>query len=327
MGDLIPEFSIVLPAHNEAESIAPMCAALHDELAPLGTYEIIFVDDGSTDNTVVELRAAARQPAVRYVSFTRNFGHQPALRAGLNHARGAAVIVMDADFEHPPQVIRELVAQWRAGFKVVGARRIDDPNAVPLLKRATSNLYYRLLDTIGDVRIEPGSADFMLLDRVVVDAVNALDHHDVFLRGIVRWFGYPATSVPFQRGTRRSGQSKYTLTRMVDLAVSGIAGHSLRPLRFAIYLALAFAGMGLLFVVYSVISFYFVQHTVAGWTSIMAAIAILGAAQLLVLGIFGEYLGRILSETRRRPTYIVAETEADRVAAQDQPQTRGGPKG
>jgi dolichol-phosphate mannosyltransferase len=162
---------------------------------------------------------------------------------------------------------------------------------------------------------------------VVVGAVNALDHHDVFLRGIVRWFGYPATSVPFHRGTRRSGQSKYTLTRMVDLAVSGIAGHSLRPLRFAIYLALAFAGMGLLFVVYSVISFYFVQHTVAGWTSIMAAIAILGAAQLLVLGIFGEYLGRILSETRRRPTYIVAETEADRVAAQDQLQTRGGPKG
>ncbi|HZD90985.1 MAG TPA: glycosyltransferase family 2 protein [Pseudolabrys sp.] len=310
---MTPEFSVVLPAHNEAGSITPMCAALRDELAPLGTFEIIFVDDGSTDTTLAEIKAAAaRDPAVRFVSFTRNFGHQPALRAGLRHARGAAVIMMDSDFEHPPEVIRELVAKWREGFKVVGARRIDDRKAVSWSKRVTSTLYYRLLDTIGDVRIEPGSADFMLLDRVAVDAVNALDNQDLFLRGMVRWFGYPETSVPFQRGTRRSGESKYTLARMIELAVSGIAGHSLRPLRFAIYLALGFAGIGLLFIVYSLVSFYFVQHTVAGWTSIMAAIAILGAAQLLVLGIFGEYLGRILSETRRRPNYIVAETEAGR---------------
>lgn len=233
---------------------------------------------------------------------------------------------MDADFEHPPPVIRELVAAWRTGFKVVGARRIDDPKAVSLLKRTTSNLYYRLLDAIGDVRIEPGSADFMLLDRVAVDAVNALDAQDVFLRGMVRWFGYPMASVSFQRGARHSGESKYTLARMIELAVSGIAGHSLRPLRFAIYLALGFAGIGLLFIVYSLISFYFVRHTVAGWTSIMAAIAILGAAQLLVLGIFGEYLGRILSETRRRPTYIIAETEADRPASEP-PQARDSSNG
>ena len=328
MGDDIPEFSVVLPAHNEVDGIVPMCAALQEELAPLGSYEIIFVDDGSTDGTLDTIRAvAAREANVRYVSFTRNFGHQPALRAGLRHARGAAVIMMDADFEHPPQVIRELVAKWRAGFKVVGAQRIDDAKSVSLLKRATSHLYYRLLDSIGDVRIEPGSADFMLIDRVVVDAVNALDNQDVFLRAMVRWFGYPATSVPYQRGTRQSGESKYTLGRMIELAVSGIAGHSLRPLRFAIYLALIFAGIGLLFIVYSIVSFYFVRHTVAGWTSIMAAIAILGAAQLLVLGVFGEYLGRILSETRKRPNYIIAETEADLPVPHERPKARSGTKG
>jgi polyisoprenyl-phosphate glycosyltransferase len=310
-----PEFSIVLPAHNEAGNIAPMCAALKAELAPLGSYEIIFVNDGSTDRTLAAIRAAAREAGVRYVSFTRNFGHQAALRAGLRHARGAALIVMDADFEHPPQLIRELVAKWREGFKVVGAQRIDDAENVSLLKRVTSYLYYRLLDTIGDVRIEPGSADYMLLDRVVVDSVNDLEDHDLFLRGMVRWFGYPLTAVPYHRGVRASGESKYTLRRMIELAVTGIAGHSLRPLRFAIYLALGFAGIGLLFVVYSIVSFYFVQHTVAGWTSIMAAIAILGAAQLLVLGVFGEYLGRILRETRKRPNYIVAETEADKPMA------------
>ncbi len=309
MGDATTELSVVLPAYNEVHSIAPMCAALKEELAPLGSYEIIFIDDGSTDGTLAALRtAAALDPDIRYLSFTRNFGHQQALRAGLRHARGAAVIMMDADFEHPPQVIRELVAQWRAGYKVVGTQRIDDPAQVSLLKRVTSRLYYRLLDAIGDVRIEAGSADFMLIDRVAVDAVNALNDQDVFLRGAVRWFGYPATSVPFRRGTRQGGQSKYTLGPMIELAISGIAGHSQRPLRLAIYLALAFAGIGLLFMAYSLVSFYFVRHTVAGWTSIMAAIAILGAAQLLVLGVFGEYLGRILRETRRRPSYIIAET-------------------
>src|SRR5471032_642536 len=158
-----PEFSIVLPAHNEADNFAPLCAALKAELAALGSYEIIFVNDGSTDRTLDELRAlAASEANVRYVSFTRNFGHQAALRAGLQYARGTAVVVMDSDFEHPPQLIRKLVAKWREGFKVVGAKRIDDTQNVSLLKRVTSTMYYRLLDTIGDVRIEPGSSDYML---------------------------------------------------------------------------------------------------------------------------------------------------------------------
>ncbi len=316
MGDVIPEFSVVLPAHNEAANVAPICAALKAELARLGSYEIIFVDDGSSDGTLDVLRSVAtREPSVRYLLFTRNFGHQAALRAGLQYARGAAVIMMDADFEHPPQTIGALAGQWRSGFQVVGAKRIDDPTSVSFLKRATSNLYYRLLNTIGDVRIEPGSADFMLIDRVVVDAINRLDNRDLFLRGIVRWFGYPSTSVPYKRGTRQNGESKYTLSRMVELAVSGIAGHTLRPLRFAIYMALGFAFIGMLLIAYSIVSYFFVPGTVVGWTSIMAAIAILGAAELLVLGIFGEYLSRILNETRRRPNYIIAETDADPVSA------------
>jgi polyisoprenyl-phosphate glycosyltransferase len=310
-----PEFTIVLPAHNEADNIAPMCAALKTILTALGSYEVIFVDDGSTDRTLESVRAAAREANIRYVSFTRNFGHQAALRAGLHYARGAAVIVMDADFEHPPALIRDLVAKWREGFKVVGAQRIDERKNVSLLKRATSTLYYRLLDAIGDVRMEPGSADYMLLDRLVVDSVNALDDHDLFLRGIVRWFGYPLASVPYYRGVRQSGESKYTFRRMVELAVTGIAGHSLRPLRFAIYLAGGFAGVGFLFIIYSIVGFYFVRHTVAGWSSIIAVVAMLGAAQLLVLGIFGEYLGRILREARKRPNYIVAETETDKTTA------------
>ncbi len=308
-----PEFSIVLPAHNEAANVAPMVAALKTIAAPLGRLEIIFVDDGSSDGTLTALRAASTgDPAVRYVAFTRNFGHQAALRAGLRYARGRAVIVMDADFEHPPELIPELVAAWRAGAAIAATQRNDDEAQVSAGKRLTSRLYYRLLDAIGDVRIAPGSADYMLLDRAVVEIINGLEDQEIFLRGLVRWLGFPMVTVPFSRGLRREGDSKYSLRRMVELAISGIAAHSVRPLRFAIWLALGFAALGMLFVVYSIVSFLFVQHTVAGWTSIMAAIAILGAAQLLVLGIVGEYVGRILRETRRRPSYVVVETEADR---------------
>jgi dolichol-phosphate mannosyltransferase len=302
----------VLPARNEVANIAPMVAALRQVMAPLGRFEIIYIDDGSDDGTLTVLReAAAGDASVRYLSLTRNFGHEAAIRAGLSHARGRAVIVMDADLEHPPAVIPDLVKEWRRGFKIVTAQRVGYELRVPWLKRATSRLYYRVLDVLGDIHIEPGSANFMLLDRVVVDAVNRIEDQDLFLRGVVRWLGYPLISVPFRQSLRQHGASKYSLHRMIELAVTGIALHSVRPLRFAIWLALAFAALGGSFVVYSIVSFLFVRHTVAGWTSIMAAIAILGAAQLLVLGIVGEYVGRILRETRKRPSYVVAETEAD----------------
>jgi dolichol-phosphate mannosyltransferase len=313
-----PDFSIVLPARNEVANIAPMVAALREVMAPLGRFEIIYIDDGSDDGTLTLLRvAAAADPSVRYLSLTRNFGHEAAIRAGLSHARGRAVIVMDADLEHPPALIPDLVKEWRRGFKIVTAQRIGYELTVPWLKRAMSRLYYRVLDALGDINIEPGSVNFMLLDRVVVDAVSRIEEQDLFLRGVVRWLGYPLISVPFRQSLRQHGDSKYSLRRMIELAVTGIALHSVRPLRFAIWLALGFAALGGLFVVYSIVSFFFVRHTVAGWTSIMAAIAILGAAQLLVLGIVGEYVGRILRETRKRPSYVVAETEADREAEAD----------
>ena len=313
-----PDFSIVLPAHNEVANIIPMVTALREVMAPLGRFEIIYIDDGSNDGTLATLRAAAGADAsVRYLSLTRNFGHEAALRAGLAHTRGRAVIVMDADLEHPPALIPDLVKEWRRGFKIVTARRIGYEVNVSWFKRVTSRLYYRVLDALGDIQIEPGSANFMLLDRVVVDAINRMEDQDLFLRGAVRWLGYPLASVPFRQSMRQHGDSKYSLRHMIELAVTGIALHSLRPLRFAIWLALGFAAMGVLLVAYSVMSFLFVRHTVAGWTSIMAAIAILGAAQLLVLGIVGEYVGRILRETRKRPSYVVAETEADRETEAD----------
>jgi glycosyltransferase involved in cell wall biosynthesis len=185
-----PDFSIVLPAYNEAAHVAPMVATLISIMAKLGSAEIIFVDDGSSDGTLAALRAAAANPMVRYVSFTRNFGHQQALRAGLHRARGRAVVVMDADFEHLPELIPELIAAWRSGAKIVATQRIDDKIQVSVLKRLTSQLYYRLLNMISDVRIAPGSADYMLLDRAAVDHINVLEDQDIFLRGLARWFAF-----------------------------------------------------------------------------------------------------------------------------------------
>ncbi|HEV2958210.1 MAG TPA: glycosyltransferase family 2 protein, partial [Xanthobacteraceae bacterium] len=193
-----PEFSFVLPAHNEAQNVAAMAAALAKVAAPLGSHEIVFVDDGSTDDTLAEIKTlAARHDAVRYVSFTRNFGHQAALRAGLHHARGEAVVLMDCDFEHPPEVVPLLVEQWRLGAKVVVTQRMEINGSVSHGKRLTSRLFYRVLALLGDVTIEPGSADFLLLDRAAVDVINGFEDRDVFLRGLVRWLGFPLAKVPY----------------------------------------------------------------------------------------------------------------------------------
>jgi polyisoprenyl-phosphate glycosyltransferase len=311
-----PKLSFVLPAHNEERNIAAIAAQLAEMCKPFGSHELVLVDDGSTDGTLATIRSlAAHDPTVRFVSFTRNFGHQAALRAGLRHARGGAVIVMDCDFEHPVETVPLLVAEWRRGAKIVLTQRLDTNGRTSALKRWSSRMFYRILNALGDVRIEPGSADFMLLDRAAVDVINGLDDQDVFLRGLVRWIGFPTATVAYDQGMRRAGASKYTLWRMVDFAVTGIVAHSVRPLRLAIHLALSFAGIGVLLLVYSFVSFFWIQRTVAGWTSIMAVIAILGSGQFLVLGIIGEYIGRILGETRRRPVYIVAATEADDPAA------------
>jgi dolichol-phosphate mannosyltransferase len=311
-----PTISFVLPAHNEERNVAGIAARLAEIAAPLGCCEILFVDDGSTDGTLAAIRSLARQdPAIRYVSFTRNFGHQAALRAGLRHARGAAVVLMDSDFEHPPEVVPALVAEWRKGTRIVLTRRHDSAERTTPFKRISSRLFYRLFESLGDVQIEAGSADFMLLDRATVDIINQQDDQDIFLRGLVRWLGIPYATVPYVQGLREAGETKYTIRRMVDFAVTGIIAHSIKPLRLTVHLALIFALIGLLLLIYSIVSFLWVRHTVAGWSSLMAVMAILGAGQFLVLGILGEYVGRILRETRRWPIYIVAETEAGEFVA------------
>ena len=314
-----PEVSIVLPAFNEERNIAALAARLAEVLKPLTRYELLFVDDCSRDGTLAEIKAlAGADPRVRYLSFSRNFGHMAALRAGLHHARGNAVVLMDTDFEHPPEIVPRLIEEWKSGAKVVLTRRLPDAQ-LSTLKRASSRWFYRLLSSIGDVEIEPGSSDFILLDREAVDRINAFDDRDIFLRGLVRWLGYKTATVPFTQGRRTAGQSKYSLTRMLDLALMGIVAHTIKPLRIAIHLSLAFAAAGVLMLLYAFVSFLWIGHTVAGWPSVMAAIALFGAGQFLVLGILGEYVGRLVREARNWPVYIVAETETGAPPADARP--------
>lgn len=309
MSQTLPDFSVVLPAYNEERNIAALAQRLTAILEPIGFFELIFVNDCSNDGTLAEIKALTKADGrVRYVSFQRNFGHMAALRAGMRHATGRAVILMDCDFEHPPELVPELIVQWQGGAKVVVTKRESGVEVSPL-KQAASRWFYKFLSAIGDVQIEPGSADFLLIDREAVDTINGFDDRDIFLRGLVRWLGYPMASVTYTQGARREGQSKYSLTRMIDLALMGVVSHTIKPLRIAIHLSLGFAALGALLLVYSIISFLWIHHTVAGWTSIMSALALLGAGQFLVLGIIGEYIGRLVRESRNWPAYIIAETE------------------
>lgn len=302
--------SIVVPAHNEAENLP----ILKEQILEFGgpDVEIIFVDDGSTDSTFEVMKIMAADDArVKFIHLSRNFGHQPALRAGLAYATGDCVISMDADLQHPPRLIPILVGKWHDGYEVVGTLR-QDPASVSPFKRITSSMFYRIINAISDVRIEPGSADFRLLDKKAVAAINTLPETDFFLRGIIPWIGFRTCNIKYTPDERRHGVTKYRFSKMVSFAITGVIANSLQPLRAATFIGGTLGGLAILYALYAVCLLLFSGRAVPGWASIVVAICIVGALQLFMLGIVGEYIGRILREARRRPPYIVSETNISR---------------
>lgn len=315
-----PFLSVVIPAYNEKDNIAPLAAAIGEVLPRGMARELIFVDDGSSDGSLEILRAlAAGDPSVRYISFSRNFGHQAALRAGIEAARGECTVMMDGDFQHPPALIPELIAAYRRGFDIVQTRRLDDESsaaaAAPgrrasLCKRLTSRLFYALVNALSDTRIEPGTADFRLLSRRAREAVLALREHNLFLRGALPWIGLPTAIIDYVPAERRSGVSKYSLSKMFSLALDGITSFSTRPLRLTSFAGLLISGAGFVYALYALAVRLFTNKAVEGWTSLLISVLIIGGIQLLSLGILGEYLGKLFLEAKGRPHYIVAETSA-----------------
>lgn len=320
--------SIVIPAYNEERNLEPLYATLREVLIAVlrdSDWELVVVDDGSSDGTWRVLSAlGAADVRVRGVRLSRNFGHQNALLAGLAAARGHAVITMDADLQHPPSLLPQLIRKWRDGYQIVHAVRRDPPNQ-SWLKRTTSRLYYRLFAFMSGVAIEPGSADFRLLDRQVVDEILKFDEDGLFLRGLVHWVGFNTTSVPFECGQRHAGQSKYGVRKMLTLGWHGMSAFSLMPLRICIAIGLASSMVAFLGVGYAILGWWLDDYAVVpGWASSVAISSFLFGTLFLFLAVLAEYVGRIAVEVRRRPRFVVRETTRPAIAAADARAERHG---
>jgi dolichol-phosphate mannosyltransferase len=319
--------SIVIPAYNEERNLPVLYANLREVLSAASEddFEVVFVDDGSSDRSWETIGAlSADDVRVRGVRLSRNFGHQSALMAGLAAVRGQAVVMMDADLQHPPPVVPQLVRKWREGFQIVHAVRRDPPN-VSWFKRKSSKLYYRLFSFMSGVAIEPGSADFCLLDRQVVDEVLKFEEEGLFLRGLVHWVGYATTSVPFECGERHAGQSKYSLRKMLTLGWHGVSSFSLVPLRIGIAIGLLSSTLAFLGTGYAIVGWWFDDAVVPGWASSVALTSFLFGVLFAFLAVLAEYVGRIVVEVRRRPRYLVRETTRPVLAAADRRAQRRGP--
>ncbi|MEE8104351.1 MAG: glycosyltransferase family 2 protein [Planctomycetota bacterium] len=305
-----PTVSIVVPAFSEAENVAVLHAEVKRAMeSGEHTWELILVDDGSKDTTWQEItKLHAQDERVRGLRLSRNFGHQYALFAGLRSARGDAVISMDADLQHPPEVLSRLLDEWSGGAKLVHTVRTD-PASTGAFKRLTSRLYYRLYSFLSGVKLESGMADFRLLDRQVLNHLLEFREEGLFLRGLVQWVGFESAKVHYVAQARRAGQSKYTARKMLRLAWTGITSFSVVPLRVGIGVGVITSGISFFGIVYAMYSHLSPDvETVPGWASVVAILSFLFGILFILLGVIGVYVGRVLIEVRSRPRFLIAET-------------------
>jgi dolichol-phosphate mannosyltransferase len=301
--------SIVVPCFNEADVLWETHGRLVHTLTQLRDldFEIIYVDDGSRDATPDVLREIqALDARVRTLRFSRNFGHQTAVTAGLEHASGDAVVLIDADLQDPPDVIADMVARWREGYDVAYGVRIDRDGETRF-KLATAKAFYRLLNRLSETEIPLDTGDFRLMDRAVVDVLRSMPERDRFVRGMVAWVGFRQIAVPYRRAARFAGESKYPFFKMVRFALDGLTSFSRAPLRLATWMGFLVSGVALAAITYALFLRLFTNNWVTGWTALFIAVLFIGGAQLLSLGVIGEYIGRIYGESKRRPLYLVEE--------------------
>ncbi|MBF0511222.1 MAG: glycosyltransferase family 2 protein [Candidatus Omnitrophica bacterium] len=300
------KISIVLPAFNEQGNLKAVTHELGVVLKGLD-YKIIFVDDGSQDNTLDALKKLrGENPRIHFLSFSRNFGHQNALKAGLDHADGDCVVVMDCDMQHPPGMLPEMIALWQKGYEVVYTIR-HDKKGTPFFKRSSASLFYSILNSLSEVPIDPGRADFFLIDKKVVDVLRNYDESSLFFRGMIPWIGFKQVGLDYTPAPRLSGKTKYSFKKMFEFAVDGVTSFSIKPLRAAIFLGFFVSTGAVCYLIYILYQRLFTNLTVPGWTSILASVLLLGGIQLISLGIIGEYLGKLFMHSKKRPKYIIRE--------------------
>ena len=298
--------SIVVPVYNEAENIVAfhqkICEVM--EAAPY-LFELLFVDDGSQDTSVVLLdQICQRDPRVRMLVLSRNYGHQTALTCGLDYAAGDVVITMDGDFQHPPELVPVLLQQWEAGFEVVQTVRMST-EGVSFFKQWTSSMFYRVINALSDVKIVEGGSDFRLLDKKAVRAFRLFRERARFIRGMVSSMGFRTTQFEFVAPPRRAGVSKFSLHKMLHFALDGITAFSRLPLRFALYAGIVCGLISFVLTFHVLYIKLMTEEAVAGWATVAASILFLGGLQLIGIGIVGEYVGRIFEEVKQRPLYLV----------------------
>lgn len=300
--------SIVIPLFNEKENLTSLNDELVKTLSGLAyDFEIIYVNDGSSDGSldvVKDLRL--NDSRVNYISFSKNFGHQTALKAGLDHATGNAVISLDADHQHPVSKIPELINKWQEGNEIVYTMR-EDAGELGWIKRITSKQFYKLINRLSDTKIEAGTADFRLLDEKIIAIIREHKESDLFLRGIIPSLGFNQASVPYKAHPRFKGKTKYSFKKMLQLAITGITSLSPKPLFLSIYFGAFFAILAFIYGVFAIYVKLFTDQAVEGWASIVASILFIGGIQLMVLGVMGIYLGKLFIESKNRPNYIIAE--------------------
>ena len=298
--------SIVVPVFNEEESLSELyrriAAVMNRMLLP---FELIFVDDGSTDGSLnMMLEFSEKDKTVKIIQLSRNFGHQLAIIAGLDHAQGEAVITMDSDLQHPPELIEQLIEKWHDGYDVVYTSR-DQSQDVSVFKNVTSRCFYALINRLAEVSIAPGTADFRLLDRNVVESLRAFGERSIFLRGIVNWMGYRQIAIRYRAAARYGGESKYSFLRMLRFAIDGITSFSSIPLYLSTFVGMIISVCSFLYAGLVIYLRLFTDRVVDGWTSVMVALLFLGGIHLITLGIHGIYLGRVYNEVKGRPRYLI----------------------
>ncbi|HZS93300.1 MAG TPA: glycosyltransferase family 2 protein [Chloroflexota bacterium] len=300
-----PVFSVVAPFYNERETIDAFYQRVAAVMDGLGQpWELVAVNDGSSDGSAEELsRLQKVDPRIRVIDFSRNFGHQVAISAGLDYARGECVIIIDSDLQDPPELIPEMVALWRDGAEVVYAQRTARKGETRF-KLATAALFYRFIRRITSVNIPSNTGDFRLLDRCVVDALIQMREHHRFMRGLSMWVGFRQEAVPYERQERYAGTTKYPLMKMLRFSIDAITGFSYVPLQLATSFGFLLAGISLLGIVVAIV-LRLVNHAITGQASTLILVLFMGGVQLIFLGIIGEYLGRIYDEVRNRPLYVV----------------------
>jgi len=299
--------SFVIPIFNEEKAVQAFYDELLGALSDISIQpEIIFIDDGSVDSTWIILEKIQLQDdRVKLISLSRNFGHQAALLAGIEKSSGDCVITMDGDLEHPPEIIPQLIEKWQQGFEVVNTRRLISGSQLPFFKKVSSAVFYKIFRFLAGLDLEPGMADFRLLDRRVVIALQKVEEKALFLRGILQWIGFKQDIVNYQVGDRIAGSSKYSWKKMLQLALNGITSFSTIPLRLATLLGFVFSLLSFSYLTYAAYEWLFTDYTAEGWKAVIGLLLFLGGVQLICIGIIGEYIGRVFLEVKARPSYIV----------------------